>query len=68
MKKSSALPQPQFIVDATGKKTAVVIDIDTFEKLMEKLEDLYLGTSAEEVLENETEFYDFEKVKRDLFK
>ncbi len=31
-----------YIVDKSGKKTGVIMDIATFEELIEKLEDLYL--------------------------
>ena len=57
---------PQFIIDSTGKKTGVLLDMATFEQLMEKLEELYLGAMAEHVLENEAEFTDFEEVKKKL--
>jgi len=59
---------PQFIVDETGKKTAVILDILTFEKLMEAAEDYYLGKMAEEVLRTETEWVDFEEFEKKLNK
>ena len=43
--------RPQFIVDAKGRKKAVVISFDAYEKLMEDLADL---AAAAERREEET--------------
>lgn len=60
---------PQFIVDKAGKKTGVILDMATFEQLMEKLEDLYLGTMAKDSLKEDTaEFHDFEALKKEWLK
>jgi hypothetical protein len=42
------------------------MDIATFESLIEKLEELYLGSLAEHVLETEHEYYDFDEIKQQL--
>jgi hypothetical protein len=63
MKKQTLDIAPQFIVDKTGKKTGVLLDIATFEQLLEKVEELYLGLEAERILEDESEFQDFETIK-----
>ncbi|MFI5332536.1 MAG: hypothetical protein ACHQVS_00370 [Candidatus Babeliales bacterium] len=64
-KQSSAEITPQFIVDKAGKKTGVILDIATFEQLMEKLEDLYLGTLAKDALKDDKkEFQNFETLKK----
>ena len=42
--KSASKPlefQPQYIIDKAGKKTAVILDLETFKKLQEELEDFY---------------------------
>jgi hypothetical protein len=41
---------PQYIVDSTGKKTSVVLDMKTFNLIMEDLEDLYDIREAEKIL------------------
>jgi hypothetical protein len=41
---------PQFIVDSTGKKTSVVLDLKTFNLLIEELEDASDVREAEKVL------------------
>jgi PHD/YefM family antitoxin component YafN of YafNO toxin-antitoxin module len=33
--------QKQYLTDANGNKIAVVIDIDTYQKLMEEIDELY---------------------------
>ncbi len=47
--------KPQFIVDNKGKKTAVILDIKTYEELVEEIEDLYLGMLASQALSQATE-------------
>lgn len=68
MKKQILEISPQFIIDRTGKKTGVLLDISTFESMLEKLEELYLGLEAEHILKDEKEFSDFEKLKKKLLK
>ena len=67
MKKDILHISPKYIVDATGKKTEVVLDITTFEQLLENLEDLYYGARAKEAL-TEGEFLDFDEANKDLLK
>ena len=40
--------RPEFIVDAKGRKKAVVIPFDTYEKLMEDLADLAVAAERRE--------------------
>lgn len=55
---------PQFIVDRSGKKTAVVLDIKDYETLLEEVEDLYLAMLATKALDEETELISHENVKK----
>ncbi len=57
---------PQYIIDKTGKKTGVILDIQTFEKLLSELEDIYFGTMAEAALEKAQEYIDHEEIKKSL--
>ncbi|MDR3646537.1 MAG: hypothetical protein P4L22_03275 [Candidatus Babeliales bacterium] len=59
---------PQFIVDQNGKKTGVIMNIETFEELIEKIEDLYFGSLAHQNLPDKTKFDDFETFKKNLLK
>ena len=54
---------PRYIVDENGKKTEVVLDISTFEQILENLEDLYFGLKAKEALQN-GEFIDFDEANK----
>ena len=58
--------QHQYIIDQKGKKTAVVMDIDSFDQFIERLEEYYLGTQAEQVLATEKTFHDFADVREKL--
>jgi predicted DNA-binding protein len=57
---------PQYIIDKKGKKTAIILSIKTYEKLLEEFEDLYLGRVAQEILKNDTEVYTLEEVEKEL--
>jgi hypothetical protein len=67
MKKHALEISPRYIIDSTGKKTEVVLDISTFEKMLESLEDLYFGLQAEKALE-EGEFIDFNEANKKILK
>ena len=58
---------PRYIVDSVGNKTEVVLDIATFEQMVEVLEDLYLGLQAEEAFK-EGEFIDFDEANKKILK
>ncbi len=58
----------RYIVDESGKKTDVIMSVTVFEELMEKLEDLYWGVKAEQILASEPEYYKWEDVEKALFK
>ncbi|HJZ23856.1 MAG TPA: hypothetical protein VJ201_05340 [Candidatus Babeliales bacterium] len=63
MKKEDLNISPRYIVDSTGKKTEVVLDISTFEKMLESLEDMYFGLQAEQALDT-GEFIDFDEINK----
>ena len=58
---------PRYVVDSTGKKTEVILDISTFERMLESLEDLYFGLQAEQALQ-EGEFIDFDEANKKILK
>lgn len=66
MKPRSGDIPAQFIVDNAGKKTAVILDIKTFEKLLDELEDFYLGELAQAALKQEQEWISHDEVKQQL--
>jgi len=59
--------EPRYIVDSTGKKVEVVLDLSTYEKMVENLEDSYFGEQAERALE-EGEFIDFDEANKKILK
>lgn len=67
MKKQVLEISPRYIIDSSGKKTEVVLDISTFEQMLENLEDLYFGLKAEKTLA-EGEFIDFDEANKKILK
>ncbi len=67
MKKDILEISPTYIVDSTGKKTGVILEISTSERMLERLEDMYFGLKAEQALE-EGEFIDFNEANKKIEK
>jgi hypothetical protein len=57
---------PQYIIDKSGKKTGVILDMPTFEQLLEEIEDLYFGAIAHKALQEENEYITHEEVKKKM--
>ena len=57
---------PQYIVDNTGNKTGVILDILAFEQLLEEIEDIYFGSIAHKALQEEDEYITHSDVKKKL--
>jgi hypothetical protein len=55
---------PQYIIDKAGKKTRVILDILTFEQLLEEIEDIYFGSIAHKALQEENEYITHTEVKK----
>ncbi len=53
MKPSIENISAQFIIDKTGKKTAVILDIETFQGLLDELEDFSLSAIAHAALDDQ---------------
>jgi len=58
----------QYIIDKSGKKTGVILDINTFERLLEEIEEFYFGKMAECVMEKEKDQkkYTLDEVKDEI--
>ncbi len=59
--------KPRYIVDNSGKKREVVLDIKVFEKILENLEDAYLVKEAEKAFQ-EGDFIDFKEANKKILK
>jgi predicted DNA-binding protein len=59
---------PQYIIDKSGKKTGVILDIITFEQLIEEVEDMYFGTIAHNALQKEDIYVEHADVKKKIAK
>jgi len=57
---------PQYIIDKSGKKTGVILDILAFEQLLEEIEDIYFGSIAHKALQEEDEYIMHTDVKKKL--
>ena len=59
--------EPRYIVDNLGKKKEVILNIKTFEKILEQLEEMYLIKEAKKALK-EDEFVDFKEANKKILK
>ena len=62
MKNPSKEIVPQFIINKSGKKTAVILDMKTYEKKLDRIEDLYLSNLAHQALAKEKKSIPHEEV------
>ena len=67
MKKNTLKIEPRYIIDSSGNRKEVILDISTFEKMLEYLEDSYFAKEAEQILKEE-DFVDFEEANKDIVK
>lgn len=70
MKKNLIGPKPRFITDDQGNKLEVILDIQTYDQLVDFFEDHYLGKMAEEVLADESkeDYIDLQDFRKKLLK
>jgi hypothetical protein len=70
MKKNMLKSEPRYIVDDSGKRREVIIDIKIYEKLMEQLEDYYLGIEAQKIKKSSKseDYVDFKHIYKDILK
>lgn len=64
MKKEKLTINPQYLINKSGKKTAVMLDIKTFETLLEYVEDEYFGKQATKLLKEDYEVLDFRQANK----
>lgn len=57
----------RYIVDEKGKKTDVILSIETFDSLLQELEDLYDITEAEKIIKKKGKRYTLKEVEQSLF-
>ena len=57
---------PQYIIDKAGKKTGVILDIITFEQLLEEIEDIYFAAKAQTALQEKDELISHVEVKKKM--
>ena len=56
----------RYIVDADGKKTAVVLPVEDFDRLVEHLEDLEDALALDKAMGQTRDFAPYEEIRRDL--
>lgn len=68
MKREIIEPNPRFFFDKHGNKVDVLLDIQTYDQLMEHYEDHCLGKMASEVLatESKEEYVDLKEFIKSL--
>jgi hypothetical protein len=66
MKKEKLTIDPQYLINKAGKKTAVILDMKTFENILEYVEDDYFGKQAANILLEDDEVLDFRQVNNKI--
>ncbi len=56
----------RYLVDAQGRKTAVVINIKEYERLMRRLEDLEDALELDQAVKTASEFRDYRDIREEL--
>lgn len=59
---------PQYLVNDKGEKTNVLISINEYQLLMQRLEDLEDSLEMDAAVQTETEFRDYQDIRADLIK
>ncbi len=57
---------PQYVVDDKGRKTAVLLSIDEYGRLLDELEDLADGRELTEAVEIENDFRNYDEIREEL--
>ena len=58
----------RYIVDGDGKKAAVVLPVEDFERLVEHLEDLEDGLALDQAESSKRDFIPYETIRSELKK
>ncbi len=57
---------PRYLVNAKGRKTAVVLSMKAYRLLMEHIEDLEDTLEMDAAVRTETEFQDYREIRAEL--
>jgi hypothetical protein len=58
--------KPKYLVNEQGRKTAVVLSISDYRKLMQRLEELEDALDLDETVEAATGFRDYDEIRSEL--
>jgi hypothetical protein len=59
--KTESISSPQYLTDAQGNKIAVVLEIETYQKLLDELEELEAIRAYDEAISSDDEEIPFEE-------
>ena len=59
---------PQYLVDDTGERKAVLLNISEYKQLIQRLEDLEDALELEEAIKTEHDFISYKEVRKELEK
>jgi PHD/YefM family antitoxin component YafN of YafNO toxin-antitoxin module len=62
------LKRPRYIVDQHGRKTAVVLDIKEYQKMLDWLETLEDALDLDEAVRQARRFRDYREIRQELQK
>ncbi len=66
MKKEKLHIDPEYVIDSSGKKTAVILDVKIFEAMLEYVEDEYFAKEALARLKEDDEVLDFYQANKKI--
>ena len=58
----------KYLVNGKGKKTAVLLNIKEYSRLLERLEELQDSLDLDEAVRNAGEFRDYREIRKELLK
>lgn len=58
----------KYLVDSRGRKTAVLLNIKEYSRLLERLEELQDTLDLDEAVRNAKEFKDYREIRKELLK
>ncbi len=60
------MTQPRYVTDETGKRVAVLVDIEEYEKLLEELEDQDASRAADEARASGEKAIPWDEAKKEI--
>jgi PHD/YefM family antitoxin component YafN of YafNO toxin-antitoxin module len=57
---------PQYVIDDSGERKAVLLNISEYQQLIQRLEDLEDALELEEAIETEHDFTSYKEIRKEI--